>query len=101
MKGGNTVLYVGDGGTRSIIVWDVRKNVGNRVKLPHSIVESCTVDWHEDVFHVSLVEHDVGNYVYFTYLSGQAVFRIRTKNLRNRKFISTKCIVNIGKCIHA
>lgn len=99
VNGNETMLYVGDGSARSIYVWDVRKNIGSRVRLPRSIVQECKEDPREDVFHIALMEYDAGNHIYFTYTSSQEVFRIKTKNLRNRKHINLKYIVNVGKCI--
>lgn len=90
-----TVLYVGDGGTRSIIVWYVQKNEGYKIKLPHSIVDGCSENPMEDVFYMMLTEQEAGNYIYFTYLSSQDIFRTRTKDLQKR--MNSKCIVNMGK----
>ncbi|KAF0767955.1 protein yellow-like [Aphis craccivora] len=90
-----TVLYVSDGGTRSIIVWYVEKNEGYKIKLPHSIVDGCSENPIEDVFYMMLIEQEAGNYIYFTYLSSQDIFRTRTKDLQKR--MNSKCIVNMGK----
>lgn len=95
VKEATTVLYVGDGGTRSIIVWYVQSNEGYRIKLPHSTVQGCTDGPQEDVFYIALVEHETCNYIYFTYLSSQDIFRSKTKDLRKR--MNPKCIVNMGK----
>lgn len=95
VKETSTVLYVGDGGTRSIIVWYVQSNEGYRVKLPHTTVQGCSENAQDDVFYVALVETETCNYIYFTYLSSQDIFRTRTKDLRKR--MNPKCIVNMGE----
>lgn len=89
------VVYVGDGGTQSIIVWYVQSNEGYRVKLPHTTVQGCSENAQDDVFYIALVETDVCNYIYFTYLSSQDIFRTRTQDLRKR--MNPKCIVNMGE----
>ncbi|XP_050432628.1 uncharacterized protein LOC126840744 [Adelges cooleyi] len=88
-------VYVGDGGTRSIIVWYVRNGEGFRVKMPYSTVLGCRESREMDVFYIALIEQCTGNYIYFTYLSSPDVFRVRTKDLRKR--INPKCLVNIGR----
>lgn len=90
-----TVLYVGDGGTRSILVWHVQKNGGYRVKLPSLTVQACTDSPQNNVFYMALAEQPVGNVIYFTYLYSQDIFRARTKDLRER--MNPKCIVSMGK----
>jgi len=96
-KSHKTMLYVADGVTRSIVVWNVEDNVGSCIRLPHSVVQGCTKNPHDDVLHVVLVEHETKNYVYFTFMSSQYVFRIWMTNLRNRKHTNPKYIVNFGK----
>lgn len=99
VKEKTTILYAGDGGTRSIVVWNVQSNEGFRVKLPHSTVQGCAEDPQDDVFYMALVEQELGNYIYFSYLSNQDIFRARTRDLRKR--INPKCIVNMGKAATA
>lgn len=91
------IIYIGDGGTRSIIVWNVQANEGYKVKLPPSSVATCTDPSKEDVFYIFLIEHSnsSNNYIYFTYLSSTDMFKIRTNNLRKR--INPKCIVDVGR----
>jgi len=97
-----TTLYVSDCGTRSIIVWNVRKNAGRRVYLPRPVSgewENGPVD--DDVFYTAMVEQRTGNYVYFTYLSGRDVYRTKTVHLRDLMMISPKWIVNLGETIRS
>lgn len=89
------IIYVGDGGTRSILVWNVEANEGYKVKLPRSSTSFYTDPTMEDVFHLVLVEESNINYIYFTYLSSMDVFKVRTKDLRKR--INPKCIENVGQ----
>lgn len=46
---------------------------------------------------MAFIEQDVGNYIYFSYMSSQDMFRVKTRELRKR--INRKCIVNMGKNI--
>jgi len=94
MKNSKTVLYVGDGGTRSIIVWDVESNEIKRVKLPHIIVQGCVNNPKKDIFYMALVEQQTDNYIYFTYLCSPDMYRTKIKDLR--KHMHPGCIVNIG-----
>lgn len=89
------IIYVGDGGTRSIIVWNVQANEGYRVKLPRSSTTSCTDSKLEDVFYLVLIENSNINYIYFTYLSSSDLFKVRTSDLRKK--INPKCIVDVGR----
>ncbi|XP_050529171.1 uncharacterized protein LOC126898822 [Daktulosphaira vitifoliae] len=95
LKESTTVLYIGDGGTRSIIVWYVESNEGYRIKLPHIVIQGCSELPHEDVFYIALIELCTGNYLYFSYLSSSDLYRVRTKDLRRQ--MNPRCIVNIGK----
>lgn len=88
-----SILYVGDGGTRSIIVWNVQTNDGYRVKLPHTKIH--VENPLDDVFYTALIEHRDCKYIYFTYLSSRDLFRTKTKDLQ--KHMDPKSIVNIGK----
>lgn len=94
-KEATTVLYIGDGGTRSIFVWNVQEKSGYRVKLPHRVVQACSENPLDDVFYTVLVEQQTANYIYFTYLSSMDIFRTKTTDLQNR--MNPKCVVNIGK----
>jgi len=91
------IIYIGDGGTRSIIVWNVQANEGYKVKLPRSSTSTCTDSSMEDLFYLLLIENSNSNfnYIYFTYLSSTDIFKIRTKDLRKR--INPKCIVDVGR----
>lgn len=89
------IIYVGDGGTRSIIVWNVQVNEGYRVKLPYSATTTCTDFSTEDVFYLVLIENFSSNYLYFTYLSSTDMFKVRTKDLQKR--INPKCIIDVGR----
>lgn len=91
----NIILYVGDGGTRSIIVYNVLNNKGFRIKLPRSIENGCLGNSQNDVFSMVLIKLKTGHYIYFTYLSGQDIFRIRTKYLQTH--MHPNCVVNLGK----
>lgn len=94
IKNSTTILYLGDGGTQSIIVWYVEKNIGHRVKLSLPIVEGRTHTPQNDIFYMALVQHEADNYIYFTYLCSEDIFRTTTKDLQNRK--TPKSIDNIG-----
>lgn len=48
---------------------------------------------------MALIEQDAGNYIYFSYLSSQDMFRVKTRDLRKR--INPKCFVNMGKILKA
>lgn len=89
------IIYIGDGGTRSIIVWNVQTNEGYRVKLPRSSTTSCTDSTMEDVFYLVLIENSNVNYIYFTYLSSSDLFKVRTRDLRKK--INPKCVVDVGR----
>lgn len=90
------IIYVGDGGTRSIIVWNVQNNDGYKVKLPRRFSPTSMANSVlEDVFYLVLIENSNCNYIYFTYLSGLDMFKVRTKDLRKR--INPKCMVNVGR----
>ncbi|XP_022170788.1 uncharacterized protein LOC111034063 [Myzus persicae] len=89
------IIYIGDGGTRSIIVWNVQVNEGYRVKLPYSATTTCTDFSTEDVFYLVLIENFNSNYLYFTYLSSTDMFKVRTKDLQKR--INPKCIIDVGR----
>lgn len=92
------IIYVGDGGTRSIIVWNVQANEGYRVKLPRSSSTTCADSAAEDVFYLALIESANNfNYVYFTYLSSADMFKVRTKDLRKRVRPGRGAIVNVGR----
>lgn len=89
------IIYIGDGGTRSIIVWNVHSKEGHKVKLPSTSTISCTDSAMEDVFYLVLVEKSNSSYIYFTYLSSAELFKVRTKDLRKR--INPRCIVSVGR----
>lgn len=89
------IIYIGDGGTRSIIVWNVQVNEGYRVKLPYSATTTCTDFSTEDVFYLVLIDNFNSNYLYFTYLSSTDMFKVRTKDLQKR--INPKCIIDVGR----
>lgn len=90
------IVYVGDGGTRSIIVWNVQDNEGFRVKLPRGSSAASTANSiSDDVFYLVLIENSNCNYIYFTYLSSTDVYKVRTKDLHKR--INPKCMVNVGR----
>ncbi|VVC34730.1 Six-bladed beta-propeller, TolB-like,Major royal jelly protein/protein yellow [Cinara cedri] len=89
------IIYIGDGGTRSIIVWNVKANEGYRVKLPRSSTTTCTDSTMDDVFYLALIENSNITYIYFTYLSSSDMFKVRTKDLRRK--INPKCVVDVGR----
>ncbi|KAK4874679.1 hypothetical protein RN001_014039 [Aquatica leii] len=75
------IIYVSDGATRSILVYDVLGNKGYRVVLPQAVSQGCTK---RDVLYISLVRKGCGNnYIIFTYLGGKRMFSIRTDYLRS------------------
>lgn len=89
------IIYIGDGGTRSIIVWNVQDKEGYKVKLPCASSTTCTDSTTEDVFYLVLIEKSNASYLYFTYLSSADMFKVRTKDLRKR--INPRCIVSVGR----
>lgn len=95
----STILYVSDGGMRSIIVWNVQSNEGYRVKLTNIVSHGCIDNLREDVFYMALVEQDTFNYIYFSYMSSPDLFRVKTRDLRKR--LNPKCFVNMGKLLNA
>lgn len=95
MTNAKIVLYIGDSGTRSIIVWNVEDNEGSRIKLPHTVVQGCMENSKDEIIYIALIELQTGNYIYYTYLCSQNMFRTKLKDLRKR--MSPGCIVNLGK----
>lgn len=88
-----TILYISDGGMRSIIVYYVQSNDGYRIKLPHSVM--CGNKPLQDVLYMVMIEQQTGTYIYFTYLFSDDIFRIKTKDML--KTMHLKSIVNMGK----
>lgn len=97
VKDKEPIIYIGDGGTRSIIVWNVFTQEGYRIKLPRFSTTTCIDSPGEDIFYLVLIENSSlnVNYLYFTYLSSTDMFKIKTRDLQKR--INHKCIVNIGR----
>ncbi|XP_014253721.1 uncharacterized protein LOC106668998 [Cimex lectularius] len=73
-KSGTRFLYVSDGPSRSIAVWDVKANKGHRVLLPERTMPKIR----PKVLYTSLV----GSRLYFTYFGGSELFYIETSGLR-------------------
>lgn len=77
---GRCFVYVADAATRAILVFDVAAGKGYRVVLPSEITAGCSK---RDVLYMALVRKSDGNNVlYFTYLSSNRVFSIKTEYLR-------------------
>ncbi|KAF5288321.1 hypothetical protein FQR65_LT12055 [Abscondita terminalis] len=75
------IIYISDGATRSILVYDVLGSRGYRVVLPQAVSYGCTK---RDVLYMALVRKGCGNnYIVFTYLGGKRIFSIRTDYLRS------------------
>lgn len=92
------IIYIGDGGTRSIIVWNVQTNETYSVKLPRYTSAYFRNPIAEDMFHVVLIENSNTSYLYFTYQSSEDMFRVHTRDLQKRTNpIINKHITNVGR----
>lgn len=89
-----TILYVSDSGTRSIIVWQVECNDGYRVRLPYSTA-GCTEYIDNMVLYIALVKIQKCTYIYFTYVFNKNLYRVKTLDLQ--RHMDPKYIANIGK----
>lgn len=89
-----TILYVADSGTQSIIVWQVECNDGYRVRLPYS-TEECTENIDNMVLYIALVKIRECTYIYFTYVLNKNLYRVNTLYLQ--RHMDPKYIANIGK----
>lgn len=80
-KDGRIFLYIADAATRSIIVYDVTSGRGYRLVLPKAVTLGCGKT---DVLYIALARNDCGNNVlFFTYLSSQRLFSIKTAYLQS------------------
>lgn len=91
----NPIIYIGDGGTGSIIVWNIEANEGYKVKLPRSSTVRPPWSDEKDQFFLIMIENSKSTYIYYTYFSSVDVFKVRTKDLQKR--INPKCVINIGR----
>nr|ATU83036.1 secreted hypothetical protein [Pristhesancus plagipennis] len=90
---GKRFLYIADAGTKSIIVWDVENNKGVRVALPENVLAEFSA---RDVLYIALIRRQSGNnLLYFTYRSGENLFRIEAKHLQTEA--STAKASDVGK----
>lgn len=77
---GRCFVYVSDAATRAILVFDVAAGKGYRVVLPKAITAGCA---RRDVLYMALVRKSCGNNVlFFTYLSSNRMFSIKSEYLR-------------------
>ena len=77
---GRCFLYISDAASRAILVYDVANSRGYRVVLPKAVTRGCTT---RDVLYLALMRKSEGSTeLYFTYLSGERLFSIRTEHLR-------------------
>lgn len=93
---GHPFLYISDSRTGTIIVYDILRTKGYRVKLPD---EATSI--RKDVLYLALEIKSAGNAVYFTYLSSPSLFYISSNNLQRQ---APDAVVNAGpkpegKCI--
>ncbi|KAJ1527763.1 hypothetical protein ONE63_007718 [Megalurothrips usitatus] len=80
-KDGRVFLYISDAATRSIIVYDVSSGRGYRLVLPKAVTLGCGKT---DVLYIALSRSDCGdNVLFFTYLSSQRLFSIKTAYLQS------------------
>ncbi|XP_026294092.1 protein yellow-like [Frankliniella occidentalis] len=80
-KDGRIFLYISDAATRSIIVYDVTSGKGYRLVLPKAVTLGCGKT---DVLYLALARSECGNNVlFFTYLSSQRLFSIKTAYLQS------------------
>lgn len=86
---GRAFIYVADAGSGSIIVYDVLETKGYRVVLPN--VCKCTP---KDVLYMVLVRKSCGNVIYFTYLSSQKLYSIKTTFLQKGQ--AAGAVVEVG-----
>lgn len=77
---GRCFVYVSDAATRAILVFDVAAGKGYRVVLPKAVVAGCSK---RDVLYLALVRKSCSdNVLYFSYLSSNRIFSIRTAYLQ-------------------
>lgn len=87
----NSLRYIADAGSRSIIVWDMSKSKGVRVVLPGACSNSKV---NSDVLYILLVQKSSGKYLYFTFLKSTRLFAIKTEHLREGA--GAGAVVDIG-----
>jgi len=77
---GGSYLYISDAASRAILVYDVKKCSGYKFVLPRTVAQSSSIT---DVLYLALIRKSCGTTVlYFTYLSGERLFSIKTHHLR-------------------
>lgn len=77
---GRCYIYVSDAANRAIIAYDVQASRGFRVVLPKALTQGCQ---RRDVLYLALVRKSCGStLLYFTYLSSNRIFSIKTEYLR-------------------
>ncbi|KAI4456323.1 protein yellow-related [Holotrichia oblita] len=69
---GHAFAYISDAGARSIIVYNIMENKGYRVVLPKPCC-ACA----PDVLYLCLVRTCCGNELFFTYLSGNKIYKVK------------------------
>lgn len=90
---GGAFLYISDAATRALLVWDVQSNRGYRVVLPKLLM---TGGAKRDVLYQVLIRSKCGsNLLYFTYLSSQRMYYVKTEHLQRHS--SMGCIIDAGK----
>lgn len=88
---GRAFAYVSDGGTGSIVVYDIVGNSGYRVVLPKVVLSSCEA---MDVLYMALARQPCGNILYFTYLSSKHLYSIKSELLQTGK--ASGSIIDVG-----
>lgn len=88
---GNPFIYVADGGAGAILVYDVFGGKGYRVMLPKQVISECE---RKDILNVALIRKTCGNVLYFTYLSSNKLFSIKTQFLQTGQ--AAGAVVEVG-----
>lgn len=78
---GHAFAYISDAGAGAIIVYNIMENKGYRVVLPQACCK-CGV---QDVLYMCLVRKCCGNVLYFTYLSSEKIFNVKSGFLQSGK----------------
>ncbi|KAL0104722.1 hypothetical protein PUN28_016390 [Cardiocondyla obscurior] len=89
---GQVYVYITEGTSRSIIVYNVTADKGYRVILPSAVTAGVE---RKDVLYSTLVKKSCGTPVlYFSYLGCNRLFAIKAENLR--RGISQGAVVDVG-----
>jgi len=89
---GGSYLYISDAASRAILVYDVKKGTGYKFVLPKTVEQGSS---RKDVLYLALIRKSCGTTVlYFTYLSSERLFSIKTHHLRRGS--TTGNVVDVG-----